>query len=107
MDAGDSRVRDAPSKRSAIVRLVLLLLFVALVGTVGYFLAPSDIDAVRDWAASLGPGGALLFVAGYAALTLTPVPKNLLTIAAGLVWGSGSPWCSSTSVPCWAPPRRS
>ena len=48
MDAGDSRVRDAPSKRSAIVRLVLLLLFVALVGTVGYFLAPSDIDAVRD-----------------------------------------------------------
>lgn len=87
VDAGDSRVRVAPSKRSAIVRLVLLLLFVALVGTVGYFLAPTDLEAVRDWAVGLGPGGALLFVVGYAALTLTPVPKNLLTIAAGLVWG--------------------
>lgn len=87
VDAGDSRVRVAPSKRSAIVRLLLLLLFVALVGTVGYFFAPTDLEAIRDWAAGLGPGGALLFVVGYAALTLTPVPKNLLTIAAGLVWG--------------------
>lgn len=87
VDAGDSRVSVAPSKRSAIVRLLLLLLFVALVGTVGYFFAPTDLEAIRAWAASLGPGGALLFVVAYAALTLTPVPKNLLTIAAGLVWG--------------------
>jgi uncharacterized membrane protein YdjX (TVP38/TMEM64 family) len=66
---------------------VLLLLFVALVGTVGFLFAPTDLQAVRDWAAGLGAGGAILFVLGYAALTLTPVPKNLLTIAAGLVWG--------------------
>ena len=87
MDAGDSRVSDASSRRRAVVRLLLLLLFVALVGTVGYLLAPTDLEAVRGWAAGIGPGGALLFVLGYAALTLTPVPKNLLTIAAGLVWG--------------------
>lgn len=87
MNADDSRVSAPSSKRRAIVRLALLLLFVALVGTVGFLLAPTDLLAVRDWAASLGAGGALLFVLGYAALTLTPVPKNLLTIAAGLVWG--------------------
>lgn len=87
MDADESRVSDIPSKRRAVVRLVLLLLFVAVVGTVGFLFAPTDLQAVRDWAAGLGIGGALLFVLGYAALTLTPVPKNLLTIAAGLVWG--------------------
>lgn len=87
MDAGVSRVSAVPSKRQAVARLLLLLLFVALVGTVGFFFAPTDLEAVRDWAAGLGAGGAVLFVLGYAALTLTPVPKNLLTIAAGLVWG--------------------
>lgn len=87
MDAGDSRVSATSSKRRAVVRLLLLLLFVALVGTVGFFLAPTDLQAVRDWAAGFGPAGAVVFVLGYAALTLTPVPKNLLTIAAGLVWG--------------------
>lgn len=87
MDAGESRVSAAPSKRRAVTRLLLLLLFVALVGTVGFLFAPTDLQAVRDWASGLGAGGAVLFVLGYAALTLTPVPKNLLTIAAGLVWG--------------------
>lgn len=87
MDAGDSRVSATSSKRRAVVRLLLLLLFVALVGTVGFFLAPTDLQAVRDWAAGFGPAGAVVFALGYAALTLTPVPKNLLTIAAGLVWG--------------------
>lgn len=87
MDADDSRVSATSSKRRAVIRLLLLLLFVALVGTVGFFLAPTDLQAVRDWAAGFGPAGAVVFVLGYAALTLTPVPKNLLTIAAGLVWG--------------------
>ena len=87
MDAERSRTSDAPSKRRAVVRLVLLLLFVALVGTVGFLFAPTDLEEIRAWAAGLGVGGALVFVLGYAALTLTPVPKNLLTVAAGLVWG--------------------
>lgn len=87
MDAGDSRVSDSSAKRRAVVRLVLLLLFVALVGTVGFLFAPTDLVAIREWAASLGAGGAIVFVLAYASLTLTPVPKNLLTIAAGLVWG--------------------
>jgi uncharacterized membrane protein YdjX (TVP38/TMEM64 family) len=87
VNTDESRVRRSPSKRRALTRLVLLLLFVALVGTVGFLFAPTDIETVRTWAADLGPGGALLFVVGYAGLTLTPVPKNVLTVAAGLVWG--------------------
>jgi uncharacterized membrane protein YdjX (TVP38/TMEM64 family) len=77
------------SKKSAITRLVLLLLFVALAAAVGFFLAPSDLEAIRAWAADIGWVGAALFLLGYAALTLTPVPKNLLGIAAGVVWGFG------------------
>lgn len=87
MNTDESRVDRSSSRRPAITRLVLLLLFVAVVGTVGFLFAPTDIEAVRDWAADLGIGGALLFVVGYAGLTLTPVPKNVLTVAAGLVWG--------------------
>lgn len=87
MNAERARVRGIPSTRRAIVRLVLLVLFVALVGTVGFLFAPTDLEAVRAQVAELGPAGAIVFVGGYAALTLTPVPKNVLTIAAGLLWG--------------------
>lgn len=88
MDADDMHHQDAPrGRRRAAIRLGILLLFVAVAGTVGFLLTPSDVEAVRDWAEGLGIGGAALFIAGYAAITLTPVPKNILTIAAGVVWG--------------------
>ncbi|WP_256714196.1 TVP38/TMEM64 family protein [Microbacterium sp. RU33B] len=66
---------------------MLLLLFVALAATVGFLLAPTDVEVIRAAAAEWGWAGALVFLVGYAALTLTPVPKNLLGIAAGVVWG--------------------
>jgi len=75
-----------PSAR-AWTRLALLIVFVAVAATVGLLLAPTDLDAVRRWADGLGPAGAAVFVLGYAGLTLTPAPKNVLTVAAGLVWG--------------------
>lgn len=88
MDADDERDRVAPrGRRRAAIRLGILLLFVAVAGTVGFLLTPSDVEVVRGWAEGLGIGGAALFVLGYAAITLTPVPKNILTIAAGVVWG--------------------
>jgi len=87
VDAGDPGVHPVRSKRWAVTRLALLLLFVAVAATVGFLLAPSDIEAIRAAAADWGWAGALLFLIGYAALTLTPVPKNLLGIAAGVVWG--------------------
>ena len=67
--------------------MFLLVLFVAIAAVVGFLLAPTDLTQIREWADGLGPGGAIVFALGYAGLTLTPVPKNVLTIAAGLVWG--------------------
>lgn len=83
---GDEPLR---TKKWALTRLALLLLFVAVLAAVGFFFAPSDVEVVRAWAAEQGWVGALAFLLGYAALTLTPVPKNLLGIVAGLVWGFG------------------
>lgn len=80
-------VRSDSRRRWAVARLVLLVVFVALVGTVGFLLLPHDPAEIREWAADIGPAGAVVFVVAYAGFTLTPVPKNVLTIAAGLVWG--------------------
>ncbi len=77
----------ARSGRRVWLRLVLLLVFVALAAVVGVLVGPADLAQVRAWATGVGVGGAVLFVLAYAGLTLTPAPKNVLTVAAGLVWG--------------------
>lgn len=87
MQADDPGSRPVRSTRWAVARLLLLLLFVALAATVGFLLAPTDVEVIRAAAAEWGWVGAIVFLVGYAALTLTPVPKNLLGIAAGVVWG--------------------
>lgn len=87
MQADDPGSRPVRSTRWAVARLLLLLLFVALAATVGFLLAPTDVEVIRAAAAEWGWAGAIVFLVGYAALTLTPVPKNLLGIAAGVVWG--------------------
>lgn len=90
MEPDDTGATPIRTKRWAITRLVLLFLFVAVAAAVGFFFAPSDVEVVRAWAAEAGWVGALAFLIGYAALTLTPVPKNLLGIVAGVVWGFGT-----------------
>lgn len=77
----------ARSARWAVVRLVLLVLFVTAAVTVGLLLPPLDVDAVRERFSTFGWGGAVLFAVVYAAATLTPVPKGVLNVAAGVVWG--------------------
>ena len=89
MNAGRARVPGASSTRRVWIRLGLLVLFVVVAATVGFFFAPTDLSRVRGWAEGLGPAGGIVFVLGYAALTLTPVPKNVLSMAAGAVWGFG------------------
>lgn len=42
---------------------------------------------LRDLVAAAGPGAPLLFVLLYALVTLAPVPKNVLSAAAGLLFG--------------------
>lgn len=79
---------SAATRRWAVRRLVVLGVFVAVAATVG-FLVPFDVDDVRAQTAELGWAGAVVFVLAYGAVTLSPVPKNVVTIAAGLVWGFG------------------
>lgn len=88
MDGETTAVSEEPGARARTIRrFLLLLLFVAVAATVGFLLAPTDVAVIRDWSADAGWAGVLLFGIAYAALTLTPVPKNVLGIAAGLVWG--------------------
>lgn len=71
-------------------RMVLLLVFIAAV-TVVVLMAPipsvEELRALVDRAGWAGPVG---FALGYAALTLAPVPKNVLSIAAGVLFGFGA-----------------
>lgn len=46
-----------------------------------------SVDAVRDRIGDLGWAAPAVFVAVYAAGTLAPLPKNVLTAAAGLLFG--------------------
>ena len=48
-----------------------------------------DLAAVRARVAHAGAVGPVVFVAAYAAVTLLPVPKNVLSVAAGALFGFG------------------
>ncbi|MEO6200413.1 MAG: TVP38/TMEM64 family protein [Cryobacterium sp.] len=75
--------------RRPLWRLGFLAAFIALAVAVGIVVPVPSVDEVRAAAGSAGFVGAIGFVLGYGALTLTPMPKNVLSIAAGLTWGFG------------------
>jgi uncharacterized membrane protein YdjX (TVP38/TMEM64 family) len=63
------------------------LIVVAVVAAIALDL-PSAAD-VRQVVDAYGAAAPLVFVAGYAVVTLAPVPKNVLSAAAGLMFGLG------------------
>ncbi len=73
--------------RRALWRLGALAILMVAVIVVGLVVQVPSVEQVRDAADSAGTVGILGFVLGYAALTLTPMPKNVLSMAAGLTWG--------------------
>ena len=82
---------SAPSaaRRSAAIRLGVLAAFVAVAVVVGLVVPLPSVDQIRGSAASAGWLGAATFVGAYGLITLTPIPKNVVSIAAGLTWGLG------------------
>ncbi len=69
------------------LRVAMLLAF-AIVTIAAALLVPlPGIDQVRASAAEGGIGAAAIFSVGYAVASLTPIPKNVVSIAAGVVWG--------------------
>lgn len=80
---------DPARRRRALWRLGALLGFLAIAVAVGLFVPLPSAEEIRAAAEQAGWLGALLFVFAYGLITLTPVPKNVVGIAAGLVWGFG------------------
>lgn len=70
-----------------IVRGIAFVLFVALAVAVGLIVGVPSLEQVQQAVASWGWAGGAVFVALYAAITLTPAPKNVLSVAAGLIFG--------------------
>ena len=73
--------------RAAWLRLVVLgILLASLVGAAIVIGVP-DATALRQDVAALGPLAPVAFVLLYAAATLLPLPRNVITAVAGLVFG--------------------
>ncbi len=88
-DDATSRPQPARPSSTLVVRAIAFVVFVALAVAVGLIVGVPSLDEVQRAVESWGWAGGAVFVALYAAITLTPAPKNVLSIAAGLVFGFG------------------
>ena len=70
-------------RRRLTVFAVLVVTAAVLVHAAGW----DDVPSLRARVAGAGTAGAVLYALAYATLTLTPVPKNALSAAAGVVFG--------------------
>ncbi|QYF90355.1 TVP38/TMEM64 family protein [Arthrobacter sp. PAMC25284] len=75
------------ARRRAIWRLGLLLVLVAASAIAVLMFPIPPLEEIRGFFGSSGWWGPAVFILGYAALTLAPVPKSVLSVAAGLVFG--------------------
>ena len=75
---------------SALRRAILLLIFVAAMAAVVLLVPIPPVEDLRAMVDSAGWWGPVAFVIAYAALTLAPVPKNVLSVAAGVLFGFGA-----------------
>ncbi len=76
-----------PGRRSVWVRGVVFVVLIVAAAVVAVLVGRPDVEAMRHWLATSGPLAAALFVAVYAAMTLTPMPKNVLSALAGAIFG--------------------
>lgn len=72
--------------RRVVFRFAGLLVFIAAAAVAVLVLPLPTIDQLQGYFTDTR-WGPLVFVLGYAALTLSPVPKNVLSIGAGVVFG--------------------
>lgn len=80
--------RDSTTaRRRALGKLAAFVVFVAVAVLVGVVVPLPGVDEIRSAAGAAGWPGAVAFAVSYGLVTLTPVPKNVLSIAAGVVWG--------------------
>ncbi|MGV8964658.1 MAG: TVP38/TMEM64 family protein [Cellulomonas sp.] len=69
------------------IRLAVLVVLLAAGGVILAFVPMPSLPELQQWAADGGPWLPVVFVAGYAVATLALLPKNVLSAAAGLIFG--------------------
>lgn len=79
------RVRDVP--RGSWIRLAAFAVTFAIAGLVLLLIGVPTVAEARDWVQARGPIAPVVFVVGFAALTVTPFPKSVLSVAGGALWG--------------------
>lgn len=77
------------SRASILWRAGTLVVLLAVAVVVAFTVPLPSMDEIHAWIDRAGFLGAAGFVVGYALVTLTPVPKNVVSIAAGFAWGLG------------------
>lgn len=87
-------------------RAVALLVVLAVAVVAALVLGMPSRTQVQVWLDGLGPAAPVAFVVVYSAATLTPLPKNVLSVAAGfafgVAWGVGLVWLASMAGACAA-----
>ena len=77
-----------PERRRRVILRLSLLLSVVAAATLAVMVFPfPPLEQIRSYVGETGWWGLVGFVLVYAALTLAPVPKNVLSAAAGLAFG--------------------
>lgn len=91
-DAPDSDTEQGSRKgipSGVVARAIAFAVFVTVAVAVGVLVPLPALEQVQSWVAELGWLGSVAFALLYAGITLTPAPKNVLSIVAGLVFGFG------------------
>ncbi|MGH3980770.1 MAG: TVP38/TMEM64 family protein [Pseudonocardiaceae bacterium] len=73
--------------RARWVRFALGIAVLAILVLAALLLPLPGPPQLRAWAQSVGPVAPLLFLLGYAAVTVAPVPRTVFTLASGLLFG--------------------
>lgn len=68
-------------------RLVLGVTVLAALAVAAVLLPVPTPEDLRGWAAEVGPAFPLVFLALHALVTITPVPRTVFTVSAGLLFG--------------------
>ncbi len=82
-----SRRGDEPADRLVWVRLAVLVIILAGAAAVVALVGPPDPTQLRADIAAAGPAAPALFVVIFAVATLAPLPKNVLAVVAGFLFG--------------------
>ncbi|WP_430869194.1 TVP38/TMEM64 family protein [Demequina aurantiaca] len=75
------------SNRAVVWRAAIFVAFLVGVVLIAVLAPLPSVDSLLKSVSDAGVWGAVLFVLGYGLATLTPIPKSVVSIAAGFTWG--------------------